>query len=64
MIKEVIEQYKEYQKNNELTQQQAADKVHISRTHLSRILRGERAPSMALLSRMEEVITTGESHKI
>ena len=64
MIKEIIECYKKYQIDNGLTQQQAADKVHISRTHLSRILRGERVPSMALLSRMEEVIETGESHKI
>ena len=64
MIKEIIERYKEYQKKNGLTQQQAADKLHISRTHLSRVLRGERAPSMALLTRMEEVMETGESHKI
>lgn len=64
MIKEIIEKYKEYQKKNGLTQQQAADKLHISRTHLSRVLRGERAPSMALLTRMEEVMETGESHKI
>ena len=64
MIKEIIERYKEYQKKNRLTQQQAADKLHISRTHLSRVLRGERAPSMALLTRMEEVMETGESHKI
>lgn len=63
MIKEIIEQYKQYQIDNKLTQQEAADKIHISRTHLSRVLRGERTPSMALLQRMEEVIETGESHK-
>lgn len=64
MIEEIIEQYQEYIKNNNLTQQEGADKIHISRTHLSRILRGERAPSMALLMRMESVIKTGESSKI
>lgn len=64
MIEEIINQYKKYIADNHLTQQQAADKVHISRTHLSRILKGERAPSMALLMRIESVIETGESSKI
>lgn len=64
MIKEIIEQYKQYQIDNKLTQQEAADKVHISRTHLSRIFNGERTPSIALLSRMEEVMKTGNSSKI
>lgn len=63
MIEEIINQYQQYIKNNNLTQQEGADKIHISRTHLSRILRGERAPSMALLMRMESVIKTGESSK-
>lgn len=64
MIHEIILNYKEYMEKNKLTQQQAADKLHISRTHLSRILRQERAPSMALLMRMEDVIKTGYSSKI
>ena len=63
MINEIIDQYKQYQKDNNLTQQEAADKVHISRTHLSRIFNKERAPSMALLMRMEEVIKYGSSSK-
>ncbi len=63
MIQEIINKYKQYQKDNKLTQQQAADKVHISRTHLSRIFNGERTPSMALLNRMEEVMKTGSSSK-
>lgn len=64
MIEEIITQYKQYMIDNKLTQQEGADKIHISRTHLCRILRGERAPSMALLMRMESVIKTGESSKI
>ena len=63
MIEEIINNYNKYIEDNKLTQQAAADKIHISRTHLSRILRGERAPSMALLMRMEEVIRTGSSSK-
>jgi len=63
MIEEIINNYKQYMEDNHLTQQTAADKIHISRTHLSRILNKERAPSMALLMRMEEVIKYGESHK-
>ena len=61
--KEIIDKYKQYQINNKLTQQQVADKVHISRTHLSRIFNGERTPAMALLNRMEEVMETGNSSK-
>lgn len=64
MIKEVIRNYKQYMIDNKLTQQKAADKLHVSRSHLSRILHEERAPSMALLMRMEEVMETGESHKL
>ena len=63
MIQEIINKYKQYQIDNKLTQQQAADKVHISRTHLSRIFNGERTPSMPLLNRMEEVMKTGSSSK-
>jgi len=63
MIQEIINKYKQYQMDNRLTQQQAADKVHISRTHLSRIFSGERTPSMTLLNRMEEVMKTGSSSK-
>jgi len=63
MIQEIINKYKQYQIDNKLTQQQVADKVHISRTHLSRIFKGERTPSMALLNRMEEVMKTGSSSK-
>ena len=63
MIQEIINQYKQYQIDNKLTQQQVADKVHISRTHLSRIFKGERTPSIALLNRMEEVMKTGNSSK-
>ena len=64
MIEEIINQYQQYMEKENLTQQEGADKIHISRTHLSRILRGIRAPSMALLMRMESVIKTGESSKI
>ena len=63
MIKEILDKYIYYIKQHQLTQQEAADMVHISRTHLSRVLRGERAPSMALLQRMENVMEYGESHK-
>ena len=63
MIEEIIENFRNYMKNQQLTQQQAADKIHISRAHLSRILNGERIPSMALLNRMENVIKYGYSSK-
>ena len=64
LIEEIIEKYRQYIKDNHLTQQEGADLVHISRTHLSRILNKERAPSMALLIRMESVIKNGYSSKL
>jgi transcriptional regulator with XRE-family HTH domain len=63
MIEEIIDSYKQYQIDNKLTQQEAADKVHISRTHLSRIFNKERTPSIALLKRMEDVMKIGYSSK-
>lgn len=63
MIKEIINRYKQYQLDNQLTQQEAADRIHVSRTHLSHIFNDDRAPSMALLMRMEEVIRSGKSSK-
>ena len=38
----------------EWTQGKAAEEIHISRTHLNKVLNGREIPSMALLMRMEE----------
>ena len=43
-------------KDNELTQGQAAEEIHISRTHLNKVLNGREVPSMALLMRMEDAM--------
>ena len=54
MIQEIINRFKEYMNKMEWTQGKAAEEIHISRTHLNKVLNGREIPSMALLMRMEE----------
>lgn len=54
MIQEIIDKFKLYMNKMGWTQGQAAEEIHISRTHLNKVLNGREVPSMALLMRMEE----------
>lgn len=56
MIQIIIDKFKQYIIDNDLTQGAAAEKINISRTHLNKVLNGKEAPSMALLMRMEEAM--------
>ncbi len=56
MIQIIIDNFKKYMADNNLTQGAAAEKVKISRTHLNKVLNGKETPSMALLMRMEETM--------
>ena len=56
MIQNIIEQFKEYMAENNLTQGAAAELINISRTHLNKVLNGRETPSMALLMRMEQAM--------
>lgn len=53
MIQTIIEEFKKYMSNHNLTQGEAAELVNISRTHLNKVLNGRETPSMALLMRIE-----------
>ena len=53
MIQVIIERFKRYMEDNNLTQGEAAELIDISRTHLNKVLNGREVPSMALLMRME-----------
>lgn len=54
MIQEIIDKFKLYMNKMGWTQGEAAAEIHISRTHLNKVLNGREVPSMALLMRMEE----------
>lgn len=52
----IINEFENYIKKHQLTQFEAAKQIGCSPGHLSRILRGEKNPSINLLDKMEEVI--------
>ena len=56
MIQDIIERFKKYMADNNLTQGAAAELVNISRTHLNKVLNGRESPSMALLMRIEKAM--------
>lgn len=56
MIQVIIERFKQYMEDNNLTQGEAAELVNISRTHLNKVLNGREVPSMALLMRIEKAM--------
>ena len=56
LIQEIIDKFKKYMTDNNLTQGAAAEQIKISRTHLNKVLNGKETPSTALLMRMEEAM--------
>lgn len=56
MIEEIIERYKQFMENNYPNQGAAAADLHISRSHLNKIINRRDNPSTTLLIRMEEII--------
>lgn len=56
LIQVIIERFKQYMEDNNLTQGEAAELVDISRTHLNKVLNGREVPSMALLMRIEKAM--------
>lgn len=63
MIQIIIDKFKKYMADNDLTQGAAAELVQISRTHLNKVLNGRETPSMALLMRIEKAME-GEDGKL
>ena len=60
MVKDIIEQYKNFCKSKGWLQEESAAKIGCCRTHLSKIFSGQRNPSMKLLEKMEEVMNNGK----
>ena len=56
MIKNIIEQYKQFCNKKGWIQEEAAEAIGCCRSHLSKIFSGSRNPSMKLLEKMEEVM--------
>lgn len=56
MIEEIIDKYRQFVKNHYATQQDAADDLEISRTHLNKILNNKYYPSTTLLVKMERIM--------
>ena len=56
LIQIIIENFKKYMADHDLTQGAAAELVNISRTHLNKVLNGRETPSMALLMRIEKAM--------
>lgn len=53
--KEIILNFENFMKKSGWTQDVAAEKLGCSAPHLSRLLRGERNPSMKILDKMESI---------
>lgn len=60
MIKDIIEQFKKFCEQEGWIQEQIAEKLECSRSHISKIFSGTRNPSMKVLEKMEEVMKNGK----
>ena len=61
LIEEIIERYRKFMENHYPTQGAAAEDLHISRSHLNKIINRRDNPSLTLLMRMEEVMLNDKS---
>ena len=56
MIEQIINNFRNFMELKGWTHKEAAEIIGCCRPHLSRILKGERTPSIKLLMKMEEVM--------
>lgn len=56
MVKDIIEQYKNFCKRKGWIQEQAAAELGCCRSHLSKIFSGTRNPSIKILEQMEKIM--------
>ncbi len=56
LIEEIIKRYKDFMEKHYRCQSEAAEELHISRSHLNKIINRRDNPSTTLLIRMEEVM--------
>lgn len=60
MIKDIIKEFKLFCERKGWIQEQIANELKCSRSHVSRIFSGSRKPSMKVLEKMEEVMNNGK----
>lgn len=56
LIEEIIKQYREFMEQHYISQGEAAEDLHISRSHLNKIINRRDNPSVSLMIRMEEIM--------
>lgn len=56
LIEEIIQKYKKFMEEHYCHQGDAAEELHISRSHLNKIVNRRDNPSTTLLIRMEEAM--------
>lgn len=56
MVQDIIDRYWLLTKKEHWLQDEAAERIGCSRSHLSKIFNGKRKPSMTLLEAMERVL--------
>ena len=60
MVRNIIEQFKDFCKAKGWIQEQIAEELKCSRSHISKIFSGTRNPSIKILEKMEEVMKSGK----
>lgn len=56
MVKDIIQQFKNFCEVKEWIQEQIAEELNCSRSHVSKIFSGTRNPSIKILEQMEKVM--------
>ena len=56
MVKDIIEQFKQFCKIKGWIQEEIAERLMCDRSHVSKIFSGTRNPSITILEKMEEVM--------
>ena len=56
-VQQLLKDFEQWRKNTNYTQKEVAEQLlHITRSHLNKVLNGKTAPSLYLIQRMEEVM--------
>ena len=56
-LKQLLKDFEQWRNNANYTQKEVAEQLlHITRSHLNKVLNGKTAPSLYLIQKMEEVM--------
>ena len=60
-VQQLLKDFEQWRKNTNYTQKEVAEQLlHITRSHLNKVLNEKTAPSLYLIQRMEEVMKNGK----